>query len=520
MNRKYVSSTIDTLLKRTTLANLSNRDAMNHISMLIDAAWDSEHVAGIKVAQSLANELMGRTLESGEMTELQYFIANSWAAMRRALDPTGIQSFSWEQIEVEKEVVFLRKAAISPGFESLRKGRKVQILTNLGGRMSEIGRPFEAIEYWNQALKIAPAFGMALGNKGIGLKTFADHLYDPLHASIYLSIAKQLLKKSIASKTTEERVKADFHLHWQTLKNVPYGLFKSICTSTDFLGKSKLEQDYRNWCLQNTLFLNPINDICVAPIAACDVFGMPDITSRSAEMPFCFKYYNVIKQEYVSARFSYYDAIHSSKVHPSDRNVMTFNTLDYPIHTYSLEQMKSTYRAAYSVFDKIAFFIKEYFHLPLKENSVYFRSIWYVNAHKKNGLDSKFTSSKNWPLRGLFWLSKDLYDDDPEFRNAIDPSAQELYSIRNYIEHKFLSVHDGLFDLTDLDAPKYAGVYRIQLEEFEKKTLQVLKLARAAIIYLSLAVHVDQRRVSREKSNGLKMPMSVEVIDDKWKQRF
>ena len=42
----------------------------------------------------------------------------------------------------------------------------------------------------------------------------------------------------------------------------------------------------------------------------------------------------------------------------------------------------------------------------------------------------ELASSKNWPFRGLYWLSKDLFT--PEFQDVMEPDARELYAIRTY----------------------------------------------------------------------------------------
>src|SRR3546814_18053776 len=47
----------------------------------------------------------------------------------------------------------------------------------------------------------------------------------------------------------------------------------------------------------------------------------------------------------------------------------------------------------------------------------------------------------NWPLRGLSWRSKELFDEQLKQSNAAD--ARELHDIRNAIEHKYLKVHAG-----------------------------------------------------------------------------
>src|SRR3546814_20194833 len=42
----------------------------------------------------------------------------------------------------------------------------------------------------------------------------------------------------------------------------------------------------------------------------------------------------------------------------------------------------------------------------------------------------------NWPLRGLSWRSKELFDEQLKQSNAAD--ARELHDIRNAFEHKYL----------------------------------------------------------------------------------
>ncbi|MBW1999919.1 MAG: hypothetical protein JRJ29_18405, partial [Deltaproteobacteria bacterium] len=98
------------------------------------------------------------------------------------------------------------------------------------------------------------------------------------------------------------------------------------------------------------------------------------------------------------------------------------------------EKMKASFRMAYSLFDKIAFFLNHYLRLSIPERNVSLRTIWYKSQNRKGGLRDEFTQRQNWPLRGLFWLSKDLYEDKPGFKESIEPDAQELHEIRNHLE--------------------------------------------------------------------------------------
>jgi hypothetical protein len=53
----------------------------------------------------------------------------------------------------------------------------------------------------------------------------------------------------------------------------------------------------------------------------------------------------------------------------------------------------------------------------------------------------------------------------------------------------------------------------------ERKALRILKLARSALIYLSLGMHREERqRAAKASKDTLKMPMILDVIPDDWKR--
>ena len=69
------------------------------------------------------------------------------------------------------------------------------------------------------------------------------------------------------------------------------------------LGASRREREYREWALQECLFLNPLNDLDPPhTIAACDVLTLPDFVTPIKEPPTLIGLYNQMKQEFVSAR--------------------------------------------------------------------------------------------------------------------------------------------------------------------------------------------------------------------------
>jgi hypothetical protein len=112
--------------------------------------------------------------------------------------------------------------------------------------------------------------------------------------------------------------------------------------------------------LTNRLFLNPINDALERSVAADDGLALPSFVTKLGEPPTLIGFFNQLKQEYVSARWAYYGGTHSDRPHFSDRSVSLFNTLDYPTYGLAIEHVRTSFRVAYSLFDKVAFFLNSY----------------------------------------------------------------------------------------------------------------------------------------------------------------
>lgn len=504
------------ILKINEIGPGNSRKYLDLIAQAVDLSWDLKSIDGAKHAQKLADQLLKTDLTRSEQSELFYFIANSWAALRDSQNPESRTKFDWEIEEVEKELIFLRKSAHHNGFNDLQLGRKCQILTNLAGRLSEIGRPVEALVYWDTALDMAPSFGMALGNKGIGLWKYGHHLYDQGHEALFLFEAEEALKKSCKSKSTDSDALVYFQAELERMPKVTPTSGKK----KDYkLGDTEEETSYRKWCLEHHLFLNPLNDIASGSVAATDVFALPSLTTKTPDMPPYFSRFNLLKQEYITARHLMYLSQESDVPHYADKYVAVVNTLDYQLYSVRIEYVKLVFRSAYSILDKIAFFLKDYFELQLDEKRVYFRTVWYKDGHKQSGLDSKFSESKNWPLRGLFWLSKDIFENSLEFKEAIAPDAQQLLDIRNHLEHKYVALHGSLAQLSQKGVASKEGMISLSFEEFYRKTLFILKLSRSAILYLSMAIHVEEERKHHaEGEEKVATPISLTNVEHEWKR--
>ena len=513
------------LMSARTIDGVSEQKALEYIEALIDVSFDARETEGLVRGIDWAKRLRERNLNSGQSALLHYFTANAWENLRRLRRQTPESRWEWDQEEVEHEIFHYRSSLREKGLSELEPERELQVLTNLGNLLGNGGRFSEAIEYWDRVLAKSHLFGMAHGNRGAFLCDYARALYDRGHQVIFFKYAHAELKTALSLELYDDARKHFDELRAEIESKVPHQwLEEETNLNGRSVGRSRAEKRYRGWCLENRLFLNPLNDLGPYQIAARDVLGTPAIVVAISEGPYYQGYFNQMKQEFVSARYIYCEGINLGRLHFSDRNVTLFNTLDYPAYSLAVEKVKAAFRITYSMFDKVAYFLNHYLGLSIPERQVSFRTIWYESQNKKRGLRDYFEHRDNWPLRGLFWLSKDLYEDKPGFRESIEPDAQEIVNIRNHLEHKYLKLHDSLWSgrhSNDKEIDRALSdtlAFSLYRCDFEAKTLRLLKMARAALIYLSLAIHREEQRRASERGPDAKIGlMPSSLIEDEWK---
>ena len=435
-----------------------------------------------------------------------------------------------EQPALQEQILSLRRARYGEGFQKAPVNLQCQILTNLGNALSAAGRSIESLEPKRSAIAIEPRFWMGRGNLGVGLANYARAIHSEYHAgALFLLAYKKLSQALVDADAYPQAGYPEAKQRFAHEKALDRPIRDLAAVSEHFssdpgdFGKSFAERAYRAWCISNCLFLNPINDGSETVAGANDTLPLPDFVTKIREPPSLLGFFNQIKQEYVSARWSLYSGTNSSRrVHFSDREVTLTNTLDYPSYGLAIEQVRTAYRVAYSLFDKIAFFITHYFSLGIPEKQVSFSRVWKDKVGHKGTLLPRFANSKNSMLCGLYWISRDLFN--PSFSQSTAPDARELADIRNQIEHKYLKVHEifiGEPGIQQKDRNKSfvdTLAYSIGRSDFEDKTLRLLKLSRAAIIHLTLAMDFEEKRRNRARRSTKPMfGQELPVLEHRWK---
>ena len=490
----------------------------NDLAHAIDAAADSRDEEALRsLGRECEDRLDGAT--GDERIRLLYFQSNTHSAIVSSQAGDTARVWDWEQPDAVQNVLLLRRAIAEPAFGAIGRILKCQIRTNLANRLNALGRPVAANEQWLKALATEPRFAKALINRAKAMASYARAVYDGGHEVQLLSMARSLLdsalsesaiwesgdRDSFADALSEERDRIQAYL-------AEAGLDESFDLNQWGLGATQEEREYRRWCLQERLFLNPLNDAYTDTVSATDVLHLPDHTYKIEEPARFPGYYNLLKQEYVSARYRLYRAIHQPDPDFLMREVLMLDSGEgtgegQALGHYS-EDLKAAFRSAYSIFDKVGLFLNDYFEVGLPPGQVNFRRVWSEKPGRGvPQIRSRFSGNRNWLLRGLYFLSKDLFDND--FEEVSEPDAADLAGLRNQVEHRFLSLQRSEKGVST----ETHGL--IVITDFQDKTLRLLKMAREALIYLSLAMHREESLraeldTDATAKTGLLMPRRIE----------
>src|ERR1700730_4048681 len=130
--------------------------------------------------------------------------------------------------------------------------------------------------------------------------------------------------------------------------------------------------------------------------------------------------------------------------------------------------------------------MNSYMELGIPERQVSFRTLWRTGENKP--IRREFDLTGNWGFCALYWLPKDFFEKAND--EVAEPQPRGLKDIRNHIEHKYLRV-------TVAESPTVPPndlALMVSREQFERKAMHLLKLARSALIYLAIGVGFEERR--------------------------
>lgn len=475
---------------------------LDKIGVLVELAGRQKNPEATEKALEWCAIAKRKKLNGVQRCLLDYYTANAWISRHHEKKTaTRRQAGHWEQPEIEQAIFHLQKAVNDPAFPFMDELLRCKILTGLGNQFAFMGHFISALTYWDRAIEIDPAFGMALGNRGKGIAEYAELIADDDKKPVFFGIA---LENLLASTSDTARYFGDgqgkeyFRAEQEKIEAMLYNPDDetSLAYATSVKGgKAGKNKSARKWKLSHKLYLNPVNDLCRTSAAAYDLMEQPETMPSSLRMtPQAFRFLLQIRLEYIAARQLACDSIHAKAIRKVKKNGLA-NTENEPLaYSLAMESLKLAYRSAYSLLPKIAQVIQLYFRLKPDNGKTGLKNVWYRDGNPASGLASVFTRSDNWLLRSLFWLSKELPSE--RLLPSIDADSLRLKTIADELENHYLRVvelepaDDAIVDNT------------ITRDKLEKATTDVLSLVRNAIVYLTLALHIEEKkRRQTEKDN-------------------
>jgi tetratricopeptide (TPR) repeat protein len=513
-------ASVEALLERSSDATASREDQVGWLGEAIDAAMDLDDAGLLERAATIVERLLVQDSKTWREAALHYFHGNAWGAIRHIQHADLLAAWSWESKAHEREILSLRRCVVHPGFGQLAPRTRARVFTNLGNVLNNTGRFVDALEYYDRALQLAPGFGMAMGNKGVCLLTYAREHYDPGHQCVFAGVAARLLEAALRQPLEAPDAAEGFARHLEIAQGRYRGhsCAEDDALNRDSLGDTEDERLFRRWCLDNRLFVNPLNDLGTVSIGARDFLHLPTLTIKVEHGTSFHGFFNQLKQEYAAARWLVYEADKGDAPGFVDAELNLLDTMDCPVYGIGIEKLRLAMRAAYSLLDKIAVFLAR--ALELADKKPYFRWMWYADRGHTTLLPV-FAGRENLALRALFWLSKDLVADrnDESRQLALEPDARDIAAMRNAMEHGYLKVHAEGWCERAIDPDSDPLAYHTTREELRARAMRVLKLVRAALVYLSLAMHREEAIKERTRkglalSRGSLRPIEASLADD------
>ena len=472
------------------------------------ALKDIENTEGcIEEAEKIVKDI---NLSHHEKAELYYSIATAYA---------DLETFKYEHrldeeaISLQEKSIYNFRAALDElefeDLDDIANGLYQQLYTNAGNTYSRFGRFIEAFNLYRKASEKYGIFPMALANEGQLALEYSSLFYDKSLIQVFYHYAYHCLKKSLIYKHYLNVHGAGKHFEdiFNELEKIyPKEFFENKLDFSGYnYGKTKKEQQYKIWVAENRLFLNPLNDISKQAIAATDYLHLPGLVYLNDQYKFEFHYglFNQIKQEYISARYLFYEGIQIRKsTHIADKDVWLIEIGD-SVNSYSDFSIRTSFRILYALFDRIAFFINDYFDLGIDVGKVSFKKI-RKNEKMKN------ICMNNFMMYAVYWLSKDFYQDG---EITTKPNSKKIDELRNYMEHRYVA--STLFDdKQDNNMIKYVSTV-----DLYRHTIDLLKTIRELIIYLVLGINIEEnqkRKQAHEKGLKLKK-INTRIMKDDWK---
>ena len=485
----------------------------------LDQLIDAKDYAKIKVLLDEMEQFTKIDETVNSNVAMNYYLGTGFGTYSDSEVRGGKKNTDIDVVELRRRAMFYFRRGIQ--FYNLEENRNPRLffclMTNYANLLDTAGRVLEALRIYRIVLDMNNNFSIALGNYGRALRFLGNIVNDNGHYHELHRYAYRAVKKALSIDDPDKHDQANNAFgklvdEYEKLPNIDL-LAKPIVYDDYELGDTVEEIEYRKWCLNNHLFLNPMNEVRDVESAFAhdpltittyteDICAVDSVTGNPAEPPRWFAMLNQLKEEYVYARYLCFSGLEKRKdVHFADKNV-TLSQASYDDVGYSirLEQMKSSYRTLYSMLDQICFFVNDFWQLGFDERKADAFHICKAQNYPQN----------NIVLMALYWVLCEFFE---KFGDAETESEKELAIVRNAFEHKYVKMHETAWTRKlQLECDRF---YHVSEADFMKNTIRLMEISREALFYLVYAIGMEERK--KDKSEEA-VSLFVSDFLDEWKR--
>lgn len=472
-----------------------NEDILK-LSMDFDKFYKEQKAQDIEILIKNAKSLLSDSLNKASQMQIYYDISGGYHDLR-IIENQNNENY------LENEIYYLRYVLDiyeknyrlnSKACSELRIAKYIAMrsYTNLGNAYRAIRRYIASINCFQNALILDESFAMASLNLSDLLFEYAQFQIKGYEKNYFDHACYYYYSQTINYKFNLENQKYLDKLN-ETLSVYDKTYIKEYLTQPlnlpSFNVYNEDEYNYRIFLRLFRLFLDPCQDILSDLCFAVDSINLPFVEPLDDKQKEFVGLFNQIKQEFNWARFMWYQvsAFDVEENYP-DKELDLIDVGDCADYSLKDSMMRTAFKTCYSLFDRIGFFINEYFEIGLTEKNVNFKNVWKENLRGRKGniyfsipFPIMKTHFDNPFIQAMYWLQKDFYEKKEI--NVTAPQAFPIFQMRNDMEHNCLRT---AYKQNNKSFTKYTSE-----GEIEQNTFQLLKLGRESIIYLCLAINYD-----------------------------
>ena len=494
---------------------LTSSESTNHLSdvnficaaILVDRGGDVGDRAAIETGIAAFTPFVADDKASpGAQNSARYNRANGCGALakhcERANDMEG-RLIARQQERDDLQAVLLDGREIAP--ELLPN-----ILVNFANSLSQLGRKAEALDYYAQALRIAPDHPIALGCAG---QVNLDFLgIQPRHNKRLLVEARRCISKALSkprrlSQVGGPRAQAEYERTLKRIDQLIDGLLpRGVAGLEEYA--AKLRATHAGWQPESTisdwirsrllLSVNPYPEWC--PSTACDDLFFDHLSTQTGEAGLdqftaLAHTLNQIKEDFATARYLYTLSQTANELAPLSKVTQYADTLDYADFGLASGLLKTAIRLEVDSLDKIANFLNRYLNLGINERNVSFATVWYEKGDLNKKIDhaalAHHLAQSGW-LRGIRDVAETL---------NLYPAPMK--DIRNKVTHDFLVIENILRPQVRLNGKTLS----VDAHEFAR---QLLVMTKGVIINLTAFVQRNEA-LSKKGDQTTSVPLEFRL---------